>query len=351
MFGARLGLVCCVVVLGGPSAAVGRELPQGFFGVVPQESPASSDFARMRGVVGTVRFPFDWSQVEPRPGVWDFSAVDQQVGAAARQGIEVMPYLYGTPTWLDGDSAHPPVGAKQRALWTGFVRRVVQRYGPGGDFWHGRGSDLPIHRWQVWNEPNFLLFWHPRPQPRQYAHLLAVTAQTIRGLDRSAVIVAAGLAPVLGGMPPTDFLERMYAVPGARRSFDVAALHPYSSSVAGLILQVRQTRAVMAAAGDGVKPLQLSEIGVASTAVVPTPLAKGADGQAKFLRRALGVLSDQRRRWHIAGVDWFTWRDGSRPDPYCDFCEHAGLLRQNGSSKPAWRAFRRLVGRLAAGGG
>jgi hypothetical protein len=99
----------------------------------------------------------------------------------------------------------------------------------------------------------------------------------------------------------------------------------------------------MAAAGDAAKPLQITEIGVASAAAEPTPFDRGPRGQASFLRRALGLLLAERRAWRIAGVDWFSLEDGAAVDPHCAFCEHAGLLRRDGGPKPAWWAFRRLV--------
>jgi Beta-galactosidase len=337
--GLLAGLVAMLVPVGGAGAAV----PDGFFGVVPQGVLSNADAARMQGTVGTVRLAFDWGQVEPRRGEWDFAGLDGQISAVTRRGIRVMPVLYGTPSWLNDDPARPPTGAAQRAGWARFVRRAVGRYGPAGSFWKERSRPLPIHRWQVWNEPNFLLFWRPRPEPRRYAELLGDTARAIRRLDPHVTIVAAGVAPVEGGMPPARFLQELYAVRGAKRSFDVVALHPYSTSVGGIAFQVQQLRGVMAAAGDGAKPLQVTEIGVASAAAEPTPFDKGPRGQARFLRRALGLLLAERRGWRIAGADWFSLEDGAAVDPHCAFCEHAGLLHRNGTPKPAWWAFRRLA--------
>jgi hypothetical protein len=297
----------------------------------------------MAGTVGTVRLVFDWSQVEPRSGSWDFSVLDLEVGAAARQGVAVMPVLYGMPPWLGDDHAQGPSGRRQLGLWSAFVRRASRRYGPGGSFWASRSPARPIRRWQVWNEPNFPLFWSPRPEPGSYARLLGASARAIRGTDRGAVVVVAGLAPVEGGMRPVDFLRRMYAAPGARASFDVAALHPYSYTLGQLAYQVRRLRAVMRTAGDGGKPLQITELGIASASATPTPFARGLRGQARFLRRAFGLLLAQRQRWRIAGVDWFSWEDGLRPDSSCPFCQHAGLFTRGGKAKPAWRAYRKTV--------
>jgi hypothetical protein len=333
----------------GPSSAAARPtVPPGFIGVVPQGPLTASDFNRMRGVVGTLRIPIAWSQVERRAGEFDFAGLDAIVSAAASAGVRVLPFVYGTPPWLAADPARPPLSQGAEAAWARFLRALVHRYGPNGDLWVGATSRLPIRSWQIWNEPNFLLFWRPRPSPAGYARLLRVSARAIRGVDRGAQIVAAGLAPVEGGMLPWTFLSRLYAEPGIRRSFDLAAVHPYSSTLGGMAYQVRKARRAMAAGGDGNKPLLVSELGVASASRLPTGFDWGLKGQAAFLRRAYRLLLGARGRWHIAGIDWYAWRDMAASDPHCVFCEHAGLFDSGGEPKPAWRALRQIAATAVA---
>lgn len=330
-------------VLALPAAALAT-VPRSFFGVVPQAPLSARDFDRMQGVVGTVRVPFDWSQIEPRRGTYDFSGPDGIVGEAADHGVRVLPYLYGSASWLSDDPARPPYRtARARAAWARFLRQLVLRYGPGGDFWSGRPARAPIRRWQIWNEPNFLLFWHPRPSPAGYATLLRASARAIRGEDRRARIVTAGVAPVEGGMLPWRFLAKLYRVPGVRRDFDVVGLHPYSSSLRGLEYEVRQTRQVMARAGDARKPLQVTEFGTASSGLFPNPYDAGLAGQASYLRRAFRLFIAKRSRWRLTGIDWFAWQDASAVDPHCVFCEYAGLFDSEGRPKPSWRAFQGIA--------
>jgi hypothetical protein len=324
-----------------PPAVARPAVPGGFFGVVPQSPLGARDFKRMHGVVGTLRIPIYWPQVEPRAGELDFAALDATVSAAAAAGVRVLPFVYGTPAWLAATPTRPPLGARGRSAWVGFLRALVNRYGSNGELWRGRGPGrVPIRQWQIWNEPNFLLFWRPRPSPSGYARLLRISARTIRTTDPGAQVVAAGLAPVEGGMLPWTFLRKLYAVPGVRATFDLAAVHPYSASLGGMAYQVRKARQVMAAAGDGGKPLLISELGVASDSLLPTPFNWGLKGQASFLRRAYGLLLGARQRWHIAGIDWYAWQDMSTADPHCVFCEYAGLFDSSGQPKAAWRALR-----------
>jgi hypothetical protein len=331
------------LLVSAPSAMARPAVPRGFFGVVPQGPLAAADFERMQGVVGTLRIPIYWPRVEPRAGELDFSPLDAIVSTAAASGVRVLPFVYGTPAWLAADPARPPLSAAARSAWKGFLLALVHRYGPRGELWRGGSSRMAIRQWQIWNEPNFLLFWRPRPSPGGYARLLRISARTVRGADRGAQIVAAGLAPVEGGMLPWTFLRKLYAVPGVRGTFDLAAVHPYSSSLGGMAYQVRKARQVMAAAGDADKPLLVSELGIASDSQFPTAFNWGSKGQASFLRRAYGLLLGARQRWHIAGIDWYAWQDMATADPHCVFCKYAGLFDPSGKPKPAWRALRTVA--------
>jgi polysaccharide biosynthesis protein PslG len=294
--------------------------------------------------VSTVRMPFYWYELEPRPGQFEFARLDEVLGQAADRGIGVLPFVYGSPAWVSADQARPPLWSRsEESAWRTFLRRLVERYGPAGDFWSGRASQTPIRRWQIWNEPNFVLFWHPRPAPLAYAKLLRISAHSIRALDPAAKIVTAGVAPVEDGITPWAFLRHLYEVPGIRSDFDFVALNPYAPYVPWVGLQIGFVRDVMRNAGDDRTPLLLSELGVASDSAFPNPFAKGRRGQAAFLRRAIEMLVAKRRLFRIAGVDWYTWQDSAGADPHCVFCQFSGLLDRDGHPKPAWWAFQVLA--------
>jgi glycosyl hydrolase family 42 (putative beta-galactosidase) len=343
---ARSRICCAFAVLAGlfgaTSDAAVAKLPTGFFGVVPQGELSARDFDRMRGVVGTLRIPVVWFEVEPRPGEYEFAKLDEVVGKAADRGIRVLPFVYGSPAWLTSHPSRPPqTTASGRAAWSSFLGALVRRYGPGGSFWSGGGRLQPIRRWQIWNEPNFLLFWRPRPSPLGYSRLLRIAAGAIRREDPGAVIVAAAVAPVDGGVLPWVYLRRLYRVPGVKRSFEVVGLNPYASSLYSLEFQIVEARRAMAAGGDSRTPLEVTEFGVASEGDRISPMVKSPARQAAFLRRAYRLLVENRRRWRLSGAAWFTWRDGPGVDPHCVFCQHAGLFDAADKPKPAWSAYRR----------
>ena len=82
-----------------------QALPRGFFGIVPQTPLSGEDAVRMRvGGVDTIRVPVAWSAIEPSAqGGYDWRALDATVALAARERIEVLPFLYSTPGWLTGN--------------------------------------------------------------------------------------------------------------------------------------------------------------------------------------------------------------------------------------------------------
>jgi hypothetical protein len=334
-------------------AALGVMLPAGtaagappaptFFGVAPLDGLTARDYDRMEGVVGTVRIPVYWSNAEPRRGQLQMGDLDQAVGAAADAGIEVLPFVYGSPSWVAAEPALAPRTAVDRRAWASFLRVLVRRYGPGGEFWRNRPIRRPIRSWQLWNEPNYPLFWTPRPSPRDYARLLISGAGAIRAVDPGALIVLGGIAPLEAQPPPWEYLRQLYEFPDARRSFDVVGLHPYSPSNRSLAYQVRETRRVMEAAGDRRKPIEITEIGVASSGRIRSTMIQGVAGQARYLKRAFHLLLSNRLRWRISGVVWYTWRDWVSEDPSCVFCQHAGLFDAGDEAKPAWHAFRRIA--------
>jgi hypothetical protein len=337
---AVIAVVAAMAAIASPAAA---DVPAGFFGVVPQALPGKGDFKRMEGTVETVRMPIFWFAIEPREGEFDFANVDKEVEAAAEAGIPVLPFVYGSPGWVERAHAIAPLRARPLAEWKGFLRVLLHRYGPQGSFWVGNAHRGPIRRWQIWNEPNFRLYWAPRIDPAGYAKLLHASATTIRGADPGAKIVLAGIAPVGSGMKTWVFMGRLLAVPGVRHDFDFAADHPYSANIPELDYQLGKVRAAMAAGGAGGKPLIVTEFGVASHGAYPSAFVEGEEGQARFLRDAYSRVLAMRHRWHIAGAYWYTWQDEARADPNCGFCQGAGLLRLNGTAKPAWFVYQRIV--------
>jgi polysaccharide biosynthesis protein PslG len=344
------------------TAAIALLLPAGiaqgakpsFFGVVTASSRlGDEDFQRLSaGRVATIRRTLFWSQVEQVKGQFNWSAPDRVIGGLASRGIRFFPTVYGSPRFVAKKPAKPPLGSKSdRRKWKEFLRQAVNRYGPGGTYWtgpypaqHPGAAPVPITAWQIWNEPNLDKFFPPRPSPRRYARLLRISHEAIRGADPTAKIVLAGMPGFAGDIKAWNFLDRLYRVRRVRRSFEAATVHPYSSRLRGVRIQVKRVRRVIRKHGDGHTPLWITELGWGSHHPDRFGLNKGRRGQKRMLTRSFRLIERKRRRWHIQRLFWFEYRDPPRGYKACSFCPYAGLLERDRDPKPAWQAFKRFTG-------
>ncbi|MFQ3537114.1 MAG: O-antigen ligase family protein [Aggregatilineales bacterium] len=169
-----------------------------------------------------VRQPFYWAEIEPEPGVFDFSRYDVIVAAVAAQPtLRLVAVLESTPEWARRREARghffaPPANTEHFAR---FARTLAARYADQIDFY------------QIWDEPNLQARWGGLdPQPAEYAALLAAAYPAIKGNDLDATVIAAGLAPTVEQGPRNisdlSYLRALYAY-GANQYFDAAAGKPY----------------------------------------------------------------------------------------------------------------------------
>lgn len=331
---------------GVPRSFVGLYGDDAFYG---DSSYRLSQFdAETRLGVGIVRQPFEWWRVETSPGHYDWSAYDAYVGDAAKAGMSVMPMLIAPPEFRSSRPASSTSRAmfppKSNAAYAAWVAAAVRRYGSSGTFWsdHPTLPFLPIHAWQVWNEPNIPNFWRSGVNAKEYVALLRAGSTAIRSVDPHAEVVAAGLPNSKLGVPFLEYLDRMYQA-GAKGLFNTLAVHPYSHDVDGLLQLVERARSLMNKWGDPSR-LWITEFGW-STGGDASAFRVSQRGQAKRIAATLSALYAQRRALRLRGFVLFQWKD-SEPPPGMDadpWPLHTGLLDSDGSPKPAYWIFAREV--------
>lgn len=329
--------------------------PRDFFGVAV-DGPAlrpdgdmSAEAPRIRAS-GTrnVRVAAYWFALEPSERRLELATFDRTVLDAAREGLTVLPVVLGTPGWAasrPGVEGSPP---SDPSTYARFLTGLVARYGPAGSLWRENPgvARRPVRRWQVWNEPNLRTYWAEPNWARGYARLLRAAHDALQRADPGSVVVAAGLTN-----KSWLALAELYRA-GARRSFDVAAVHPYSKTVANVLRIVTLGRKAMRAAGDARKPLLISEMSWSSgkgRATVNYGWEETDRGQALRIRQLLPALAARRRAQRLAGAYWYTWitdEVGAR-----NSFEYSGLRRTALSDgraldKPALRAWRETLARL-----
>ncbi|HWH93226.1 MAG TPA: Ig-like domain-containing protein [Baekduia sp.] len=271
---------------------------------------------------------------------------------------------------LNAAGAKPLFVVSEAPMWaSGSADVNVPPANPGdfGDFLkrfaaHNKGVGA-VAGYEIWNEPDESMFWHPGPNAAQYAALLKAGYAGVKAGDPGATVVAG---PMTGNDYP--WLEQLYAN-GAQGSFDAVAVHTDTACLDrgpdqfyrenGLLarytfLGYRTVHDTMAAHGDGGKPIWMSELGWSSTNGGPTSCTRGQWAgqkpsgvseatQAQYLSQAYACLANDP---YVTEAAWFTLRD-TTSEPV-DELNHYGLLRTDGSPKPAMSAFRAVA--AAAGG-
>jgi hypothetical protein len=331
-----------------------QALPRDFIGIVAEDALAALPRDRRRILrrlratgVRLIRQTFDWSLVERSPGRYELAALDAYVSAAAAARMEVLPIIFNPPPFRSsaprrgaGRATYPP---ERPASLGRFAATLARRYGPQGSLWRARPRlpRVPIRAWQVWNEPNLPIYWGGDPDPPAYARLLAAAGRALKAVDPHAEVVSAGLAESRLGMPFEPFVRELYEA-GAADSFDTFALHPYAADSDAAVRAVERTRELLDELDDAA-PIWVTELGWASGGP-GSPFTVGERGQAARIRSVFSELVDQRRDLGVRGVVYFNWRDAPPyPGGQDFFGLHTGLLRRNGSPKPALHAFRAAV--------
>jgi hypothetical protein len=324
--------------------------PHGFIGISPQGLTDGSDYELMAlAGISSVRLPLNWSGIEPRASDRfdpDWKGFDEQVAMAAEWGMTAFPFLWGTPEWVSPRYGGEPVAtARQRQEWARFLRSAVHRYGPRGSFWRENRDlpRLPVRQWEVWNEENIVTFSR-EPDPARFARLIEISGAILHRADPSSTVILGGLFGRPLQTPPNiqsgTFLSQLYRVPGIKRYFDGVALHPYVADAGAMQGEIENLRRVMSANDDSATPLYVTEMGWGS-AGFESRWERGPHGQARELNTAFSLLTENRRRWNIGGVWWFSWTDQGNA---CQFCDSAGLLTGGREAKPSWYSFNAWTG-------
>lgn len=350
---AVLATSLCALPAGQAHAAT---VPAGMVGMNDWKPPTDQTLGNVgRAGIHRWRAGMFWYMVEKDRGVYNWSQYDRIVVAAARNHVSLLMVLAGCPYWAcNGDLTGPPTSTDGLARQREFTRAAVARYGSTGTYWqaHPELPRTPVTEWQVWNEVNSSAFYKPGPDAAAYARLLRNDAAAIRSADPNATVVLSGLTEY-GQVPVDEFLRRLYAQPGFKQNFDVMALHAYEPSAQAVGKLLERTRGVMRAAGDGGRPMWLTEMGWGtSSAGLRTPTSEGE--QAVKMRKSMDMMLGCRSRFNVRRTYWFSYSD-TRPQPgQADNAgNHTGLFDTGGRPKPAWSTLHqyRDGGTLPAGRG
>lgn len=271
------------------------------------------------------RLSIQWKAWEPTEGEfasWELARTDRAIRLAKQAGIHVLLDVLNAPAWASPtDTSGLGNVPRDPAVFGRFMSLVAARY---------RGL---VDAYEIWNEPDVAAFWNGGPDPYAYTALLKAAYAAVKEQDPSALVVSGGLS-----WNYDKFLSAMYAA-GAKDSFDVLALHPYTTrSLSQWVSSIRLARRTELANGD-TRPIWLTEFGF-NTSVDASAWQPGVTEaeQAQLVTDAYRLLDGER---YVQVAFYYGLRNNwwSHDDPTSmDAC--FGLLRTDFSPKPAFSAFR-----------
>lgn len=255
------------------------------------------------------RAGFKWERVElqsfrvvPKRGVFDFSFYDKLFDIADRHGLSCVVNL-GT---------YMPLGLDRRSeegqrLYVEMVRRTVARY-----------KDR-IRHWEVWNEPEYASFWTGTRQ--EFVRFSNAIHDAIKAEDPAAEVIACVTAHV-----DLDFIDRCKA-DGIR--FDSFSVHPYRDlpTAEGLVADL----AAVTNRAFGAKTWA-TEIGWSTSSGFLEGVATERE-QASWLAQAYLVAAGSGCVNAVFGYCF-----GDNGFNKADMQNNFGIVRRDGSLKPAYRA-------------
>ncbi|HZF13947.1 MAG TPA: NBR1-Ig-like domain-containing protein [Thermoanaerobaculia bacterium] len=290
------------------------------------------DRAQSAGL-GWVRIDFVWAYVEPKQGVFDWSLYDEIAAAAQARGLQIYATLAYTPGW----ATHGPefFGVPDNpADWADVCFRAAR---------HFQGS---IRYWGMWNEPNLAQFWAGSMQ--QYIDvILKGGADAIHAGNPQAQVGG----PDLAHLSSADWFTWLQAsIHQASDRLDFVAHHVYDKDGNRAVTKKLEdstlfgdrpnlwsvsppsVKEVLVATGWFGKPFWLTETGWATDQTSEA-------AQAAYYN---GLLTDwytglTERGW-VKKVFFYEAKDSAdTTNP------RWGMLRPDGSGKPAYTAYHDFI--------
>jgi hypothetical protein len=364
----RLALSLCLLVGLAlcPSAPAARPLLTGFLDpdasatqrpdlmlasdvAMERSRQAGASFARLYLYWNRVATAEPADPTDPDDPAYDWSVVDEQVQAAAVEGLEPVLDFRSAPLWAQGPGGDlgGTVSPDAQAL-ADFARAAATRY---------QGV---VSYWEIWNEPNSRAFLRPQRDadgravsPLLYRSLLNAAAGALHDVDPTNVVVAGETAAFGGlGVSPLAFLRRLLA---GKVEADVFSHHPYTFGSpwhhaarpddVSLGDLAEWARLVRAAARDGHVvshdgtpktriPLWVSELSWDSSP--PDPKGVPSRLLARWISEAL------YRGWRVgaSAVIWGQLRDYPLNSDRPWGIYQSGFYTHDNAPKPALAAFR-----------
>jgi hypothetical protein len=300
---------------------------------------------------------------DPNDRAYHWTAYDRVVTDAAKDGMQVLFSIYGTPPWANGGkptNVAPRFGIALRD----FAYAAATRY--SGTFTGPAGAALPAVRdWLAWTEPNDPAFLTPQYQQiggnwviESAVSYAAICNSVYSGVHATAIagerVACGGTAPGGNNDPtsPNPSVGPLAFLSAAKKAgllrFDAWAHDPYPTSpadapsapptpVSGVPTPVTlgniDLLTNLLTTLYGFEPLWITQYGYETN---PPDKANSVTPakQAEYLTQAFGIARANPR---IQLMLWYLLKDEARSNG-----TQSGLVTTAGKKKPSFGAFRKL---------
>jgi len=258
-----------------------------------------------------------WSEIEKTKGVFNFpKPYDDYIKAAQARDIQVLLILDYANSLYTPQTNSGLMTDEQRQAFARYCKEVIKRYKP-----------LGVKHYEIWNEPNISMFWHPQPNADDYTSLLKVAYQACKEADPDCIVLGCATSQI-----DVSFIGRVFAL-GGGDFMDVVSFHPYytpNPPEQRLSDGIGKLQSVI-----GQKPMWVTETGYTTYT--------GANGvseeqQANYLVR---MFLTARTFPTMHRVSWYDLQnDGTDPaEPEHNF----GLIWKDKTPKAAYKAYQTMA--------
>lgn len=327
---------------GGASARAwpGSSIGAGFGVQVKPERTHPGDLRRIQAIgFGFIRYDMRWEEVESHPGIYNWLPFDRFISSVRSQRLRSLIILSGSNPHYEKTVYMPPSenygsntayaapsSENSMRAFAAFAAAAVARYGSGDIIW------------EIWNEPDTIGFWPPKPDARAFAALSNATCRAMRQVAPSATIIGPAVAHLPDPADETyaDFVATFLQSPAAA-CLDAFSVHPYRSAnkppesvIRDYAVKAREFITANTPHGQKLLPIVDGEWGYPSTELAPLQQA------AYPLRQRLADL--------LAGVPLtilYEWQDsvGSSENREA----HFGIVKDSQADKPAGMMMEKML--------
>src|SRR6266852_1784721 len=281
------------------------------YGFTVYEDVDSQTIAYLKQLgVTWLRYQLRWADIEPQPGKYDWSKIDEAIALANANDIHITFPIQDAPSWAltqvcEGTHFLPGPNVMEQ-----FATALAQRY-------NGKNQHGYIDSYEVGNE-EFDNAWFgswasctPCRQPSYYGPVLKVAYQAIKAQSPNALVGMFGLWWV-NTSHIGSYLQWLYQH-GYGSYFDFANYHYYTCNGDPAVtlgdrpsfnLEWQTIHAVMAQYGDANKPIWMTETGWNTTGVSQRPeCIVSPQLQAQYMSYVLNSAANSHVIQHLF---WYT---------------------------------------------